>query len=158
MSKLSDKSRFVPEPVLVWLGQKDQLKEYSVVPATWASLFRLKGVLKNLLLEVTGLWNSDILTAAQQAGEGDTEGATNRLKQLVVNDQVWELVQSLLEKPEEIIVLAIPEVDKDLFEKDNKLGITIAQVWETFRVIMEVNRLGEAKKLLSLLNPTPTNQ
>lgn len=154
MSKLSDKSRFVPEPVSIWLGQGESLKEYSVVPATWASLFRLKGVLKNLLLEVTELWNADILSAAQQAGEGDTSGAAKRLKQLVVNDGIWELVQSLLEKPQEIFELAIPGLDKGLFDENNPNGITIPQIWETFKVIVEVNRLGEAKKLLNLLGPS----
>ncbi len=83
MSKLSDKSRFVPEPVSIWLGQGESLKEYSVVPATWASLFRLKGVLKNLLLEVTELWNADILSAAQQAGN---EQVTRLLAEAVVRE------------------------------------------------------------------------
>jgi hypothetical protein len=150
MSKKSDKSRFVPEPVTIWLGKGENIKEYNVEPATWASLIRLKDVFRSLLNEVTELWNQSILTAVKDASQAESNQAgTVRLQELFTNEKVWELIDSLLEKPYDIFVLAIPDLDKNLFDEKNKDGATIPQVWETFNVIAEVNKLDVAKNLLA---------
>jgi hypothetical protein len=67
----------------------------------------------------------------------------------MMNDQVWVLVDKLLEKPYEIFSLAIPDLDPHLFDKDNPKGATIPQIWETFNVISEVNKLDVAKNLIT---------
>lgn len=143
----SAKSKFIPEPVSVWLGQDDQVVEYKVVPASWASLTLLKGVFRELIAEVTALWNTDLTVPGQSVGD-------LTIKELVDNPKVWELVDSLLAKPQQIFELAIPGLNANLFSPDNPKGITTVQVIATFEIIFQVNRLEVAKKMLGGLMTT----
>jgi len=150
MSTKRDRSRFIPEPVSVWLGQGEYVKEYKVVPAAWSSLYSLKSVLRSLLEDVTALWNSEILTSVKAAvSDSSDENGSKMLQSILVNDGLWALVDKIIEKPYEIFSLAIPDLDSNLFSQDNPNGATIPQVWETFKVIAEVNQLEIAKNLLT---------
>lgn len=153
--KTNDKSRFIPEPEKVWLGKGDGVKEYDVYPATWASLYKLKSVFRDLLSNVTDVWNSDVLVAVKEVASAEKENGSKLLQELAVNENIWKLLDELLVKPQEIFEIAIPNFDKSLFSEDNKDGATIPQVWATFEVIARVNDLEFAKNLLAgQLNPT----
>jgi hypothetical protein len=149
MSKTRNKNAFIPETVPVWLGKNEGVKQYAVSPATWATLFRLKDLFHEFMNQVSELWNGEIFSAVQAiVGASNEETANEKLKQLAVNPRVWELIDQLLEKPEFLFSLAIPDIDPNLFNKDNQNGITIPQVWATLEVIMEVNQLEAPKALL----------
>lgn len=156
MGKQVHKSRFVPEPVLIWLGADDQLQEYKISPAPWGALFQLKDVLHDLLEETTTLWNTQIVSTVKAvAAESDGQTGLKQLQALLVNEKVWELLDTLLAKPYEFFRLAIPDLDPSLFDQGNLKGATIPQVWATFEVIAQVNRLDIAKNLFGGSPGTP---
>lgn len=155
----SDKSVFIPTPVSVWLGSNGYEKEYKVTPATWASLYKLKSVFRELLSDVTDLWNQDILSSVQKAVKEQSEDTDKQeskqesknagFQELLLNENLWKLVDKLLEKPYDILSLAIPDLDPELFKEDNANGATIPQVWATLTVITQVNQLDIAKNLIT---------
>jgi hypothetical protein len=150
------KTAFLPEAVPVWLGKGDAVKQYNVSPATWATLFQLKDLFREFLDEVSELWNGEIFSAVQAiAAAPNSDQANEELKRLAVNPKIWGLLEGLLNKPQALFVLAIPEINESLFYKDNLNGITIPQVWATLEVIMEVNQL-EAPKALLLGGSNPS--
>jgi len=152
----SQRNRFVPEPVPIWLGSGDKVQEYKVVPAPWGALFKLKDVLRDLLEETTTLWNTQIVSTVKAvAAESNDETGLKQLQALLVNEKVWELLDHLLAKPHEFFRLAIPDLDPSLFDAGNSEGATIPQVWATFEVIAQVNRLDIAKNLFGGRPGTP---
>lgn len=151
------KSRFIPEPVSIWLGQGDQITEYKVVPAGWSSLTRLKTVFRNLMDEVAELWSTELVTPSASPDPSAPQ-PQNTIKQLVVNERLWDMYDSLLRKPHEVLELAIPGLDPNLFSPDNPKGITTVQVIAAFETIAEVNRLEVAKKLMGGLMTTANSR
>lgn len=160
-NKAELRRRFVPEAESIWLGSGDSVKEYKVVPVAWSTLYELKDLLRELLGEVTDLWNQDILSNLKEALTTDgteKDGGTGVLQKVLVNDNVWALINSLLEKPYKFFKLAIPDLEEVHFTApSNPKSATIPQVWATFEVIAEVNRLDFAKNLLGSKTPPASN-
>lgn len=145
--------RFVPEPVSIWLGTSE-VKEYKITPAAWSTLYQLKDLLRDILSEVTGLWNEEILTGLKTALNTEGQTSAEAFQQLLVNDRVWELINGLLEKPYSFFKLAIPDLEEVHFTApSNPKSATIPQVWATFEVIAQVNHLDFAKNLLGSKPP-----
>jgi len=143
----NNKSKFLPEPVQIWLGRDKAAKEYAVYPASWASLFKLQAIFRDLLGDVTELWNTEVVSSIKSVSESSDSEASKIMQNLAVNPRLWEIINSMLQKPQVFFNLAIPDLDQSLFDENNKDGITIPQVWATFEAIAEVNRLEVAKNV-----------
>ncbi len=154
-TKADARRRFVPEPESVWFGTEDKaVTEYKVVPVAWATLFELKDLLREILEDVTGLWNAEILTSLRTALNTEGQAGAQAFQELMLNPKVWELVQQLLEKPYKFFKLAIPDLEEVHFTApSNPKSATIPQVWATFEVIAQVNHLDFAKNLLGSKPP-----
>jgi hypothetical protein len=147
MATKNNKSKFVPEAVQIWLGQRKAVKQYDVYPASWASLFKLQAIFRELLGEITELWNTEIVSSVKSVSEASDNEAATIMRNLAVNPRLWEIVNSMLQKPQVFFNLAIPDLDQELFDENNPDGITIPQVWATFEAIAEVNQLEVAKNV-----------
>jgi hypothetical protein len=163
MPNTNRKRLFVPEPEPIWLGQGDGLVQYDVVPAGWGALMKLKDLLKVTLGEVSELMNETVVPTLQAVAEPATPEASAQRPDLattvasLAGGNVWDLIDRLLEKPQALFKLAIPNLDEALFDPDNPKGVTITQVWATFEVIMEVNKLDFLKNLIGGTQ-TPPNK